>query len=179
MKIAIVGMMGSGKTEIGQRLSAKMGFECVDLDARIEKTAGMSIVDIFERLGEARFREMESRALAELAERGEDFVLCCGGGVVLSGVNRAILLRNFVSVWLDVPLQELERRLSDQRSGRPLLCDAAWREKLKTLYESRSPVYEASAQLCYRWAPGHDAEESAAEIERLILARAVPGHPRE
>ncbi len=174
MKIAIVGMMGSGKTEIGRILSAKMNFDCVDLDGYIEQSARMSIVDIFNAFGEARFRELESSALAELAVSEKDFVLCCGGGIILSEKNREILTRRFTSVWLDVPLQELERRLMDQRTTRPLLLEAHWKEKLNTLYISRGDLYQASTHLRYRWEPSHSAEESAAEIERLIRAHITP-----
>ncbi len=179
MKIAIVGMMGSGKSEIGQRLSSRLDLRCIDLDVYIENSIGMPIFDIFRMHGEAQFREHESRALTELATRDKDFVLCCGGGVVISDKNREILLRHFLSVWLDVPLHELVHRLMDQRSNRPLLRGPGWKEKLKELYEYRSPLYEASAHLRYRWEPGQGAEESATEIERLIRAQLIPGDPQE
>ncbi len=168
MKIAIIGMMGSGKTEIGHILSAKMGLDCIDLDEFIEKSVQMKVSDIFESWGESRFRGIETNALMELSASTRSFVLCCGGGVVLSEYNRNLLLHRFLSVWLDVPREELERRLTDQRACRPLLRETQWKRKLETLYNERKDMYQTSAHIHYFWEDGQNAEDSASEIQRLI-----------
>lgn len=172
-------MMGSGKTEIGRILSSRIGLDCIDLDEYIQASAHMAVVDIFKVFGEAHFRDLEERALEQLALNGQEFVLCCGGGVVLSEKNRAVLKDRFLSVWLDVPLVELERRLANHRVGRPLLMAENWMERLKLLYTQRRLLYKNSATIRYCWQKEEGIAESAIEIERLIHAQVVRGAPGE
>ena len=179
MKIAIIGMMGSGKTEIGRILASRLGFECVDLDAYIEADNGTTVADIFRASGEAEFRALEENALALLANRPAEMVICCGGGVVLSARNRQILRERCITVWLDVPPSELVRRLEGQRDARPLLLDDTWMETIRRLYSERRVLYEHASTLRYAWREGEAAQESASEIERLIRGQAAPSALQE
>ena len=116
--IALVGMMGSGKNAVSEELRRITGMAVTDLDAEIEKTEGKSISDIFGQDGEAWFRELESRKLEEMADR--DCILNCGGGIVLSESNRAMLKEKAIVIWLWASPGTIAKRVSGDRS-RPLI----------------------------------------------------------
>ena len=97
--VVLVGMMGVGKSSIGRRLGARLGVPFVDADAEIEKAAGMSIADIFDRHGEAYFRSGEARVIARLLDGGPQ-VLATGGGAVMNADTRAAIKAKGVSIWL-------------------------------------------------------------------------------
>ena len=115
-RIALIGFMASGKTCVGEKLAARLGYSAGDTDCMVETSAGMTISEIFEIEGEDGFRTREAAALAlsaSVSARGIEtpIVLSCGGGIVLSERNRDILASDFFSVWLDVPLEEILKRL--------------------------------------------------------------------
>lgn len=89
--LAIVGYMGSGKSIVGRAVAGELGWEFVDLDETVAKTAGLPIPEVFESLGEPRFRELEHRALLEALDGTPERVVACGGGVVIDARNRARL----------------------------------------------------------------------------------------
>jgi shikimate kinase len=179
MKIALIGMMGSGKTSIGQILAARMGIDCIDLDTHVAKITQMSIEKIFKDFGEDYFRRIEQDALETLASDDHDIILCCGGGVVLLKKNRTILERVFLTIWLDVPKAELERRLSMQRDSRPLISSNDWRTQLQTIYRQRLKKYQETAKIRYVWKVGCSPVESAIAIENLISAWTESMAPQE
>jgi shikimate kinase len=122
----LIGLPGSGKTTIGRRLAAHYGWEFRDLDAEIVAQAGCSIPEIFTHEGEARFREREAEALRSLACRpGAPLVLATGGGTPCFHDNLDLLQETGFTLWLDVPLPELARRLAHSHSTRPLLAATA------------------------------------------------------
>ena len=126
--IALVGMMGSGKSETGRRLALVLGRRFLDCDALVEAVAGRSIPEIFEAEGEAGFRRRESAILAEVLASTEPSVVATGGGVVTVAANRA-QLAGAVVCWLRVRPEVLATRLSDG-TGRPLLAGAEGEEAL-------------------------------------------------
>src|SRR5579872_2528835 len=109
--VVLVGMMGVGKSSIGRRLGARLGIPFVDADAEIERAAGMSIVDIFARHGEADFRSGEARVIARLLEGGPQ-VLATGGGAVINPDTRALIKAKGVSIWLSADFDVLMRRIN-------------------------------------------------------------------
>lgn len=118
--IALIGMMGSGKTTVGALLATRTGSRLVDLDAVIEADAGRSIATIFAEEGEGGFRDRELTALeAALATAGAS-VVATGGGVVTTDAARVALRAGATIVWLDVPVDDLAARLGDG-VGRPML----------------------------------------------------------
>lgn len=179
MKIALIGMMGSGKTSIGQILSARMGFDCIDLDTHIAQATQMSIEKIFKDFGENYFRGIEQSALETLASDDLDIILCCGGGVVLRKKNRTILEKAFLTIWLDVPNRELERRLLMQRDSRPLISSNDWKTQLQMIYRQRLKKYQETATIRYVWKVGSSPFESASDIENLISAWTESRAPQE
>lgn len=132
----LVGMPGVGKTTVGGLLGEALGRPFVDLDAEIERVAGMPIPEIFRTRGEAGFREIEAEA-AMTASRGRGTVIATGGGTVLRDANRRAMRESGTVVWLQRDLSRLPTE------GRPL-SEAKGVEKL---YAEREPIYRAAAHL--------------------------------
>ena len=138
--IALVGLMGAGKSTVGKRLANTLGREFYDSDNEIEKAAGLSIADIFTLHGEAEFRRGERRVLERLL--GETpHVLATGGGAYLDPETRALLQEKAVTIWLNADLETLWRRVS-KRSHRPLLKAENPKGVLSKLLSERTPIYE-------------------------------------
>ena len=142
--IVLVGLMGVGKTTIGRRLSTRLGLPFVDADAEIESAAGQTISEIFERFGEAHFRDGERRVIARLIE-GPPKVLATGGGAFVHDQTRALILEKAIAVWLDADIATLVERVG-RRSNRPLLAGRDAKTVLTELAAVRNPLY-AQAQI--------------------------------
>lgn len=143
MIVILVGMPGSGKSTAGRQLARRMNLPFVDSDAVIEERIGMPIRAYFDAHGEAAFRDMESRVLAEICA-GEDCVLATGGGSVLRPENRAVLKDKGVVMYLRASPDQLYRRLKND-TKRPLLQVADPLQTLKDLYAARDPLYRETA----------------------------------
>ncbi len=137
--IALVGLMGAGKSTVGRRLAEALGRDFYDSDDEIEKAAGLSVADIFRLHGEPEFRRGEKRVLARLLDQ-PPHVLATGGGAYLDAGTRALMRDKAVTVWLNADLETLWERVS-RRSHRPLLKQADARGVLARLHEERAPVY--------------------------------------
>jgi len=157
----LIGLMGSGKSSIGRRLSAKLKIPIVDLDEVIVDKAGMGIPDIFAKAGEEGFRDMESAALAAHLE--DRAVLATGGGVVLREANRELLRAHRTVIWLKAAPEFLAERIAGD-SNRPLIANQDTLEKLKALAAERDPLYEQCANLII----GREGAEKD-EIVSLII----------
>lgn len=142
--VVLVGLMGVGKTTIGRRLSARLGLPFVDADAEIESAAGQTISEIFERFGEAHFRDGERRVIARLID-GPPKVLATGGGAFVHDETRALILAKAIAVWLDADIATLVERVG-RRSNRPLLAGRDAKTVLTELAAVRNPLY-AQAQI--------------------------------
>jgi shikimate kinase len=140
--IVLVGLMGAGKTTVGRRLAQKLNLSFVDADAEIERAAGESIPEIFERRGEAAFREGERRVIARLLEASPQ-VLATGGGAFMDETTRRNIAARGISVWLKADLDVLMRRVS-RRNNRPLLKQGDPRATMERLINQRYPVYATS-----------------------------------
>jgi shikimate kinase len=170
--IVLVGLMGAGKTTVGRRLAQKMGLNFVDTDAEIERAAGETIPDIFERHGEAAFRDGERRVIARLLEAGPQ-VLATGGGAFMDETTRNHIAARGISVWLRADLDVLMRRVA-RRSNRPLLKQGDPRRTMERLIEERYPVY-ASADITVDSLDGPQeviVEAVASQIEAFRYANA-------
>jgi shikimate kinase len=143
--VYLIGPMGSGKTAVGRRLANLLGKTFVDSDAEIEKRTGVDIRYIFEKEGEARFREREREVIADLTALS-DIVLATGGGVVLDPANRERLAATGTVIYLETTIDTLVRRTKNART-RPLLLNDDPRAVLERLMAARRPLYEALADL--------------------------------
>tara|TARA_R110000868_G_scaffold42158_5_gene143001 strand:+ start:2333 stop:2959 length:627 start_codon:yes stop_codon:yes gene_type:complete len=137
--IVLVGLMGAGKTTVGRRLAQRLGLEFVDADVEIERAAGETIPEIFERRGEATFREGERRVIARLLDEGPK-VVATGGGAFMDATTRQNIAARGISIWLRADLEVLMRRVS-RRNNRPLLKQGDPRATMERLIGERYPVY--------------------------------------
>lgn len=165
--LALVGMMGSGKSVIGRRAARILSRPFVDLDQSIELAAGSSIPEIFERVGEAGFRSRESEVLEFELQRRDPIVLATGGGVVLLDQNRALLADAATVVWLKAGPGTLTARVG-MGHGRPLLVGSDMRSRIEDLIAEREHLYEAAAD----WTVQVDALTVAEAADEAL--RAVP-----
>jgi shikimate kinase len=146
LKIILVGLPGSGKSTFGKQVARQLNFVFIDLDHLIEKEEGCSIPEIFQNQGEGGFRNLETKHLSQVLEGIEGFVLSTGGGTPCFNENMQLINDKGISVFLDVPIEEIKRRLLlSQLEERPLFAGLAQGEltlKLKSLYEQRLSYYE-------------------------------------
>ena len=137
--IVLVGMMGAGKSSVGKRLSQRLGLPFFDADTEIERAAGMTIPEIFEKRGEAEFRQGEQRVIARLLGDGP-MILATGGGAYMNQTTRQLIGEQGLSIWLKADFDVLMRRVR-KRSNRPLLQNPDPEGTLKGLMDLRYPVY--------------------------------------
>lgn len=156
--IALVGLMGAGKTTIGRRLAAALEFPFVDADDAIVTAAGRSIEDIFADRGECEFRRGERNVIARLLA-GPPHVLATGGGAFIDMRTRALMKERAISIWLKAPLDVLMKRVV-KRDHRPLLKEDDPRAVMQKLMDERYPIY-AEADLTVETGTGpHNAAVS-------------------
>ena len=137
--VALVGLMGAGKSAIGKRLALRLGLPFVDADDEIEHAAGCTIAEFFERFGETEFRAGERRVISRLLA-GPAHVLSTGGGAYMDTETRALMRAHAITVWLRADLEVLHDRVK-KRTHRPLLRGGDPREILERLMSQRYPVY--------------------------------------
>ena len=141
--IAIIGLMGVGKTTLGNKLAERLGYYFVDSDLEIEDREQKSITQIFAAEGEKYFREVEKKVIQEIVAREEQVVLSLGGGAFINDEIREILLEKAIVIWLEAPLDLILHRLSG-KTNRPLLNNKNKREVLEELARKRYPIYAAA-----------------------------------
>lgn len=163
--VVLVGMMGCGKTSVGQSLSQFLDVPFLDSDEAIEKAAQMSVSEIFARDGEPFFRARETEVLERLLQ-GPPAVISTGGGAFLSQRNRALIAKSGVSVWLKADLALLWSRVR-HRTTRPLLRTADPKATLAELQAQREPVY-AQAQICVEAEPGLNIRPMALKVAAAL-----------
>jgi shikimate kinase len=139
--IALVGMMGVGKSSVGKRLAAALHWPFVDADDEIEAAAQMTIPEIFAEHGEAYFRDGERRVIARLLqEDGGHRIIATGGGAFVNPDTRRLILDRAIAVWLDSDVDTLLERTA-RKDNRPLLQAGDRRETLTRLREDRRGAY--------------------------------------
>jgi shikimate kinase len=137
--IALVGLMGVGKTSVGRRLAAALGLPFRDADHEIELAAGCSVSDIFAERGEAEFRAGERRVISRLLEE-PPHIMATGGGAFVQPDTRALINARALSVWLKADIEILARRVA-RKTTRPLLIGRDPLELLTTQARDRYPLY--------------------------------------
>lgn len=137
--IALVGLMGAGKTTVGRRLAQALALPFADADSEIAAAAGRSIDAIFAEHGECEFRRGERQVIARLLD-GPVHVLATGGGAFIDPRTGALMKERAISVWLKAPLDVLMKRVA-RRDDRPLLKEDDPRAVMQRLMDERYPIY--------------------------------------
>lgn len=169
--IVLIGMMGAGKSAIGRRLSATLDLPFKDADAEIEAAADMTVSEIFAEHGETQFRDGERRVILRLLEE-DGIVLALGGGAFINDETRAAIQENAFSVWLDVELEELVRRVNKRPGKRPLLEKGNPEDVLRDIIAERGPIYAQADSVVKSSSESHSKTVKAiiAELrEKAIL----------
>jgi XRE family aerobic/anaerobic benzoate catabolism transcriptional regulator len=140
-RLALVGLRGAGKSTIGRRLAKRLKVPFIELDARIESEAGLTIGQIFELHGERHFRRLEHETLARLASEGRPMVLAAGGGLVTDPLNWSLLRSTFSTVWLSADPEDHFERVLRQGDRRPMAQSADAMSELRAILDARRPLY--------------------------------------
>jgi shikimate kinase len=167
--VALVGMMGAGKTSIGRRLGARLDVPFADADHEIESAAGMAIAEIFAKYGEPEFRRLERSVIARLLN-DPPRILATGGGSYMDETTRTAMRDHAFTIWLKAPVEILlgrvrKRQGPDNVNGqtRPLLANDDIRGTLERLLAVREPVYALADMVL----------ESADEPHTVLLDKIV------
>lgn len=161
--LVLIGLMGAGKTSVGERCAVELGRPFVDTDELVVATSGLTVAELFASEGEAGFRRRERTALVDACAAPGPLVIACGGGAVLDPANRATMRDAGVVVWLRASPPRLAARVGDGR-GRPLLTGGAPVDALTRLSTLRAPAYEAAAHVVI----DTDDLEEAAVVDRVL-----------
>lgn len=158
-------MMGAGKTTVGTRLAARLGWRYLDSDHQVESLTGATVREIFERDGEAAFRREETRALRRATSLDDPSVIGVAGGAVLDAGNRALLQAAGTVVWLRARTETLVERVKRGGDHRPLLAEDP-EGTLARLNEERRPLYEEVADIVV----DVDELDPDSTVERILAA---------
>jgi shikimate dehydrogenase len=161
LSFSLIGMMGAGKSTIGEKLAAALSLPFADADRAIERTAGQQIPSLFRDRGERAFRRLESRIIKRMGRERRKMVYALGGGAVGLESNRKIMKARSRVIWLWANPRTLLSRV--QRGGRPLLEGKDRLGKLRLILAERLPSYAAASDLIV------NAESPPAKIIRKIL----------
>jgi shikimate kinase len=164
VNLYLIGMMGAGKTTVGNLLANQLSYRFIDTDDIIAQAAGRSINQLFAEEGEAAFRQLESDVLAQVCAYTK-LTIATGGGIVLQRENWSYLHHGLI-VWLDVPVELLYMRLAEDTT-RPLLQDVDPKSKLRSLLEQRTPLY-SQADLRITVNEGETPEQIAIRVMETI-----------
>ena len=138
--LVLLGMMGVGKTTVGKIVAKKQGLEFIDTDINIEEKCSMKISEIFKKKGEKFFRIEEKKEVLKSLKKN-NCVIALGGGAFINGPVRYSILKNAISMWLDVSLETLNKRIKWNKK-RPLLNEKNNQKKISQLYSERKNIYK-------------------------------------
>ncbi len=161
--IALVGLMGVGKSTIGRRLAQALELPFRDADQEIEAAAGRTIPEIFVERGEDEFRAGERRVIGRLLQEPRH-VLATGGGAFMDAQTRMLMKEKAITVWLKADLDVLVRRVA-RKNTRPLLTGRDTREVMQELMEVRYPIY-AEADITIHT----DDRPASAAVQAIVAA---------
>lgn len=143
--VALIGLRGAGKSTLGRILADKIGWSFVELNKEIEAQNGLSVAEIIALYGQEGFRRMEQAALNQLLARKELMVLATGGGIVSEAITFDQILSSFYTIWLRAEPEEHMARVRRQGDLRPMADDRAAMQELRTILQSREPLYARAA----------------------------------
>lgn len=176
MRLALVGLPGSGKSTVGKLLAKRLSLPFLDSDEEIERRAKMEIRTFFECKGEGAFRDLECEVIGDLC-KAADFVLSTGGGAVTRSQTRELLVSRCTVVYLKANADSLWKRLKND-TRRPLLQSGDGRQRLADLATVRGPLYESTAN--YVIETGHSSVQTTVNMIAMQMDLAAIGdHPEK
>jgi XRE family aerobic/anaerobic benzoate catabolism transcriptional regulator len=158
--IALLGLRGAGKTTIGRRLARRRRVPFVELDRRIEESAGLTLPEIFALHGEDYYRRLERDTLERVLAEGP-LVLATGGGIVASPATYALLRRRALTVWLRAQPKDHWNRVVQQGDRRPMADHPRAMAELRRILAARKPLYAAAT---------HSIDTSGRGVEDVVRA---------
>jgi shikimate kinase len=164
--LVLVGLMGAGKTTVGERCAQRLARPFVDTDDLVQALAGRPVADLFATDGEAAFRALERQAVADACASPIPLVIACGGGAVLDPTSRRLLHSAGFVVWLRARPGVLAERVDADQVERPLLAGGAL-PTLTRLAEARAPAYEGVADVTVTTDDRSPDEVADAVLEEL------------
>ena len=138
--LVLLGMMAVGKTTLGKIVAKKQELKFIDIDASIEKKNSMTIKEIFKKKGEKFFRMEEEKEVLKSLEKN-NCIIALGGGAFMNKTVRENILKNAISIWLNVDIKTLNKRIKWNQK-RPLLKEENNQKKLTELYAERKDIYK-------------------------------------
>jgi XRE family aerobic/anaerobic benzoate catabolism transcriptional regulator len=167
-RIALLGLRGAGKSTVGAALAKRRGIEFVEVDVRIEETAGLRLSEIFELHGEAYYRRLEREVLTRVLTSGHATVLATGGSIVNDRDNYAILRERCTTVWLRARPEDHWNRVIQQGDRRPMAKNPHAYSELRALLTAREPLYSAADHIVDT--SGRTVEQVLGAVESAIVA---------
>ena len=165
-RIALIGLRGAGKSTLGSRLASELKFPFIELDAEIEKDAGMPLGEIFSLYGQAGFRSMEQRVLERVLQNCQSGVISVGGGIVSEKDTYEHLLAHCYTVWIKAQPEEYMARVIAQGDFRVMGGSKQAMRDLRGILEAREPLYR-KADFCLDTS-GDSIEESFAKLKAAL-----------
>ena len=164
--LVLLGMMAVGKTTLGKIVAKKQELKFIDIDTSIEKKNSMTIKEIFKKKGEKFFRMEEEKEVLKSLEKN-NCVIALGGGAFMNKTVRENILKNAISIWLNVDIKTLNQRIKWNRK-RPLLKEENNQKKITELYAERKDIYKlANHQIaCDKLSKKNIAEKIIALYEK-------------
>lgn len=159
--IWLIGMMGSGKTTVGEKVAERLGMSFIDSDASVVEWSGRTIASLFDE-SEAVFRSIERDVISRIAT-GRDCVVATGGGAVLDPANVLTMRTSGTTILLEADVETLSRRLADT-TDRPLLSGDT---DISTIAHAREDVYRAAADAAIE-TTNKDVDNVVAEVVACI-----------
>lgn len=148
MKIVLIGFMGSGKSTVAALLAKSMNLNCVETDKEIAESQNFSsVAELFAKLGESKFRELESEKASALRD-ATNIIISPGGGMIINEKNQKNLRHNATTIFLDTSFEEVikrvQKQMRDTGEKRPLFSNL---DEALALYEKRLPIYEKCSDI--------------------------------
>ncbi len=140
-RVALIGLRGAGKTTLGAALARRSGAPFIEMAREIERTAGMSVDQIFDLSGQAAYRRYERRALEDVLAAHPECVIAAGGSIVSEPETYEMLLRECFTVWLRATPEDHMRRVREQGDTRPMDSSGEAMADLKRILETRNALY--------------------------------------
>ncbi len=140
-RVALIGLRGAGKSTLGRIAAERLGWSFVELNREVERANGLSVAEILALYGQEGLRRREQAMLRELIAQPGPMIVATGGGIVAEPLTFDLLLESFITVWLKAAPEEHMARVRQQGDLRPMADDRAAMAELRTILESREPLY--------------------------------------